>query len=108
MNIDTELLDKVKNRFSDGKKCLEIQQLVGILGNPCRFRILCALSESDFSVSQIVEIVGEKPSNVSQQLKMMHLAGYLSRERSGKQIFYRLESNKLRQIFDLLHSLFDN
>jgi len=106
--IDSLLTEKIRSRFSDGRKCQEIQQMVGILGNPCRFRIICVLSEGDFPVLQIVDLIGEKPSNVSQQLKLMHLAGYLSRERRGKQIYYRLESEKLRRIFDLLHSLFDN
>jgi DNA-binding transcriptional ArsR family regulator len=105
--IDPTTIEKIKARFSDGRKCHEIMQLVGILGNPCRFRVMCVLTEGNFTVSEIVDLMEEKPSNVSQQLKMMHLAGYLSRERSGKNIYYRLESVELRQIFNLLHSLFD-
>lgn len=81
--------------------------MFSLFANPIRFRILCTLSEGDFSVQEIVSIIGGKISNVSQQLKMLTLAGYLTREKQGKQVFYHLEDEKVRSTVAFMHQLFE-
>lgn len=82
--------------------------MFSLFANPIRFRILCTLSEADFSVQEIVDIIGGKISNVSQQLKILTLAGYLSRERQGKQVIYHLVDDKVRSTVTFMHQLFDS
>jgi DNA-binding transcriptional ArsR family regulator len=74
-----------------------------LFSNGFRFKILCLLSRGDRCVQEIVDSLDAKYSNISQQLKMLTLAGYLSRERREKQTFYRLESPEIRELLDFLH-----
>lgn len=97
-------IKRIKNRFSKESRCTQVQTMLDLVSNPYRFRIICVLSEGDFAVSEIVELVEGKPSNVSQQLKILTLAGYLTKERQGKHIYYHLSSKNVKELFDFLHS----
>ncbi len=99
------VIKHIKARFAD-IRCSRVEQVIGTMSNPVRFHILCALSEQPFTVSQLVEICGANTSNVSQQLKMMWMAGYLDKERRGKQIHYRLKDDRILQIIRFLEGLF--
>jgi DNA-binding transcriptional ArsR family regulator len=54
----------------------------------------------------LVEITESGISNVSQQLKMMWMAGYISKERRGKQVVYSLADDRVAQAIDVLESLY--
>jgi ArsR family transcriptional regulator len=75
-----------------------------LFSNEFRFKILCLLSGGERCVQEIVDALGGKYPNISQQLKMLTLAGYLSRERREKQTYYRLESREIRDLLDFLHA----
>jgi DNA-binding transcriptional ArsR family regulator len=96
-----ELIDSIKHRFED-VRCVQVEQMLSIMSNPLRFHILCALTQGPFTVSELVEVTEAKHSNMSQQLKMMTLAGYLEKSREGKQIIYRLKDHR---IFNMIHFL---
>ena len=70
--------------------CKRTLDLFSIFGNETRFKILCVLREGDFCVKDIVDVIGSKHSNVSQQLKLLSLGGYVTSERHGKSIVYHL------------------
>ena len=44
----------------------------------------------------IVDLVGGRHSNISQQLKMLTLAGYLTKERKERLIIYHLHDEKIK------------
>ncbi len=96
---------EIKNRFTQ-VRCNEVQQLLNTMANPVRFHILCALRVQPFTVTELVEISEANISNVSQQLKMMWMAGYLAKEKKGKQAYYRLASDRIDRIVGFLEDLF--
>lgn len=100
-----ELIENLKKRFMD-KRCTHIEQLMSIMSNPVRFHILCALNFESFTVTDLVELTGAKMSNISQQLKMMTLSGYLIKERRGKQIYYTLVDKRISRLISELEKLF--
>ena len=70
--------------------CGQLIELFQLISNKCRFRIICTLTQEDFCVNDIAEIIGEtKVSNVSQQLKMLRLAGIGFRPRQIKYLLCR-------------------
>ena len=81
--------------------------MLSIMSNPVRFHILCALERDSFSVSELVELTGGKLSNVSQQLKMMTLAGYVRKERLGKLSIYTLSDDRIGELIKKLEELFE-
>jgi DNA-binding transcriptional ArsR family regulator len=92
--------------FTKHKNCEKILEMFSLFSNELRFKTLCLLTDGDYCVNDIVDAIGGKHSNVSQQLKMLTMAGYLSRERKGKQVFYHLEIEKLKDVVKDLQNLF--
>ena len=86
--------------------CEEILKMFSLFSSKTRFRILCVLKEGDFCVNDIVGFVGGKNSNISQQLKMLTYAGYLTKERKERAVIYRLKDDKIRAIIDFLCHLY--
>ncbi len=101
----SEIMTSIKERF-DETRCLQVERMLSIMSNPVRFHILCALARASFSVSELVELTGGKLSNVSQQLKMMTLAGYIVKERLGKQSIYTLRDERIGKLIKKLEELF--
>lgn len=99
--VSSELFD----RFQDAEACHTMMSMLSLVANQSRFRILCLLTAGRFCVNDIVALVGGKSSNISQQLKILMLAGYVSNERVGKQIYYKLEDERVRRLIEFLHDL---
>jgi DNA-binding transcriptional ArsR family regulator len=89
------------------KKCEALLEMFSLFANEIRFKTLCLLSEGDYCVNDIVKTVNGKPSNVSQQLKMLTVAGYVSRERKGKHVFYHLEDKQIKKLIQFLQDVFE-
>jgi ArsR family transcriptional regulator len=102
---DNEVFERIRQKFDDNR-CAKVAQLMSVMSNPVRFHILCALSCQSFTVSELVELTGAKTSNVSQQLKIMLLAGYLVKQRRGKKIYYELKEKRITFLLDQLEDLY--
>jgi len=79
--------------------CQKVIHLFQLVANKSRFRIVCILARGEFCVKEIAEIVGEgKLSNISQQLRILTLAGVVDRRRDQKKIIYRLVDDQVREL----------
>ncbi len=105
INDTNQAVTAIKTRLGNYNRCHRIQNMLDVVSNPYRFKIICVLSEGDFPVSEIVKLVDGKVSNISQQLKILTLSGYLEKERRGKQIYYKLKDKNIKSLFDFLHTL---
>lgn len=84
-----ELLDRAAETFA-------------ILAGPVRLRILHAVCDGERPVSEIVSIVGQSQTNVSQHLALMYRAGVLRRRRNGAQVFYGIADPKVVSVCRLM------
>lgn len=83
-----------------------MQQLLSTLSNPIRFRILCALRVGAFTVTELVEVTDSHLSNINQHLKMMWMAGYISKDRQGKQVYYALANSRGREAIEFFEEMY--
>jgi len=90
----------------DSGLCERAPQVLSLVSNETRLRILCLLSHGDYCVSEIADLVGGKYSNISQQLKMLTLAGCLTKERREKLVFFHLGDETVRRLIRFLRSEF--
>lgn len=99
---------EIKREFEGNEAvCGKVLTLFHLASNKARFRIICMLARGEFCVNEIVEVVSEgKLSNISQQLKMLTLAGLIERRREGRQILYSLKDQRLREMIEFLRSRF--
>ncbi|MBL7076430.1 MAG: winged helix-turn-helix transcriptional regulator [Kiritimatiellae bacterium] len=97
----------LKSKFTRERvRCQAIMDILSLVSNKTRFQILCALHEDDFCVNELVEIVGGKISNVSQQLKALALAGIVSRQRDDQRVIYSLKDERVRNLLTYLQQQF--
>ena len=75
------------------------------LGDFSRLRMMELLFDGRHCVSELAEETGESMSTVSQRLKILCQAGLVSKQRSGKHIYYSLANT---HIFELLDTAFEH
>lgn len=93
-----------KERFiSNDLVCEKVVGRFQLIANKARFRILCLLREDWFSVNEIVEVIqAGKLTNISQQLKMLTLAGLLEKKKEGRQVLYTLKDEAIQDMISFL------
>ncbi len=85
-------LAQIKQRFANNEEiCRQVLEVFSLMSNKSRFRILCMLAEGDFCVNEIADTVQiGKMSNISQQLRILTLAGLLEKRRDKQRVIYHL------------------
>ena len=73
-------------------------ELFGVLATPLRLRILNAICDREKGVNDIVDAVQSTQPNVSQHLKVLYVAGIVTKRRLGNQIYYKVQSEKAMQL----------
>jgi len=59
------------------------------VGEPTRLRLLNVLSQGEFNVSELTQILGQSQPRVSRHLKLMAEAGLLDRHKEGSWVLFR-------------------
>ncbi|MEA1996593.1 MAG: metalloregulator ArsR/SmtB family transcription factor [Gemmatimonadota bacterium] len=76
--------NKIKNRFS-----LQAQ-VFKALAHPTRLFIINELAHGDKCVCDLTGMIGSDISTVSKHLSVLKIAGILTDEKQGTQVFYKL------------------
>lgn len=71
-----------------------------VLGDPTRLRMLELLSEADRTVGGLVTALGQTQPRVSTHLACLRHCGFVTTERRGKEVVYRLALDGLDRILD--------
>ncbi|MCF7708000.1 MAG: metalloregulator ArsR/SmtB family transcription factor [Verrucomicrobia bacterium] len=103
-----DLTSQIKDEFRrNDLLCTKVIGLFQLISNKARFRIVCLLVHGEFSVNEIVDIIDAgKLTNISQQLKILTLAGIISKRREKNRILYTLSNEKVRNLVGFLRKEF--
>ena len=71
-----------------------------VLGDPTRLKILELLAEGERTVGELVSAVGQPQPRVSTHLACLRYCGFVSTERRGRGIVYRLALSGIDGIVD--------
>src|SRR4051794_16765170 len=74
-------------------------------GDPTRLRILALVVEQERSVGQLVEALGQPQPKVSNHLACLRWCGFVTAERRGKQVFYRVSDERVAEVVDMTKAL---
>ena len=99
---------QVKEEFARQEAvCARTLTLFHLISNKARFRIICLLTRGEFCVQEIAEVVDQgNLSNISQQLKILLLAGIVEKRREDRRIIYSLKDERLRHMIEFLREQF--
>lgn len=84
----------------------EASELLKVLSNPARLRLLCALLPEERCVGDLEQLLGASQSYVSGQLARMRAEGLVSCSRDGRTIRYRIADERVRPILERLYEVF--
>lgn len=88
------------------KKLAAASELIKLLANPERLKILCLLSEGELNVGDLGRQLKLSQSALSQHLARLRSAGAVKTRKSSQQVYYMLAEPKIRKIIGLLHTLY--
>lgn len=103
--IHEDVVQRVGAQMPAVEKLYDLADLFKVLGDSTRIRIICALFESEMCVCDIANVLNMTQSAISHQLRILKQARLVKNRREGKVIFYSLDDEHVKSIFDmgLLH-----
>lgn len=98
--IHKERVEEVKKRLPKEEKLYELAEFFKVFGDTTRIRILCALFESEMCVCDLSALLNISQSAISHQLRGLKAARVVKFRREGKVIYYSLDDEHIKHIFD--------
>lgn len=74
-------------------------------GDPTRLRILDLLRKEERSVGELVAALRQPQPKVSNHLACLRWCGFVTAERRGKRVFYRLSDPRVAEVIDIAKTL---
>ena len=78
----------------------EAVEILKLVADPTRLRILWALLHGEHSVNLLADHVGAQPSAVSQHLAKLRLGRLVRTRRAGTHVFYLAQNDHVRRIVE--------
>lgn len=75
------------------------------LANPVRLQIVLALIDREKSVSELIEELEMKQSQISNQLTCLKTCGFVSSKKEGKYVYYKVSDPRVQEIIQLVQSI---
>lgn len=87
-------------------KARKASDFLKALAHENRLLLLCLLAERERSVTDLENILSLRQAMVSQQLARLRLDGLVTTRREGKQIYYSLATEDVRQVIAVIYDIF--
>ena len=84
----------------------EAAECLRTLAHPHRLRMVQMLLQGDFSGGELAEACGLPSAMASEHLRLMQRCGFLTSEKDGRQVFYRVAEPHLKQIMGCIEQRF--
>ena len=98
--IHEDVVEAVRNKMPDDNELYDLSDFFKVLGDSTRAKIICALDESEMCVCDLAVLLGMTKSAVSHQLRSLREANLVKNRREGKNVFYSLADDHIKQIFE--------
>ena len=95
-----DALLEAQARIDNEPTIYDLSELFKIFGDTTRIRILFIMFESEVCVCDLSELLNMNQSAVSHQLKILKQAKLVKSRRVGKQMFYSLDDDHVRNIIE--------
>ncbi|HVI42765.1 MAG TPA: metalloregulator ArsR/SmtB family transcription factor [Anaerovoracaceae bacterium] len=103
--IHEDVVNHVKDKMPQEETLYDLAELFKVFGDSTRVKILWALDEAEMCVCDISFLLNMTQSAISHQLRVLKQAKLVKNRKEGKIVFYSLEDEHVKQIFDqgLIH-----
>ena len=94
-------LNKIKEKQPADEYLYDLAELFKVFGDSTRIKILYALIESELCVGDLAGLLKASTSAISHQLKILKDSKLVRFRREGKNIFYTLDDDHVRNILNM-------
>ena len=95
-NID--IVIRVKTEILEILKLYELSDFFKVMGDGTRIQLLWALEESEMCVGDLAVLLDMTKSAISHQLKVLRMSKLVRSEKRGKNVYYKLDDNHVKEI----------
>jgi len=98
--IHEDIVNQVKTKMPQEEDLYDLAELFKVFGDSTRIKILWALDEAEMCVCDIAVLLNMTQSAISHQLRVLKQAKLVKCRKEGKIVYYSLDDEHVRQIFD--------
>lgn len=98
--IHKDVIEKVNGALPADETLYDLAEFFKVFGDSTRIKIICALFEAEMCVCDLAALLGITQSAISHQLRTLKAARLVRYRRDGKVIYYSLDDEHIKHIFD--------
>ncbi|MDD3899593.1 MAG: metalloregulator ArsR/SmtB family transcription factor [Syntrophomonadaceae bacterium] len=98
--VHEEIVARVKEEMPREESLYDLAELFKVFGDTTRVKILYALFAAEMCVCDIAALLNMSQSAISHQLRVLKQARLVKFRRQGKVVYYSLDDDHVKQIFD--------
>ena len=98
--VHKDVVEEVKDKLPQEEILYDLAELFKVFGDSTRIKIICSLFESEMCVCDLSALLNISQSAISHQLRVLKSARLVKFRRAGKVIYYSLDDEHIKQIFD--------
>jgi len=99
--IHEEVVARVCEKMPDNETIYTLANFYKLLADNTRMRILWALSCESMCVCDLAVLLGMTKSAISHQLKSLRLANVVKYNKQGREVYYSLSDDHVKEIFQM-------
>lgn len=88
------------------KKSVTASNFLKGLANPHRLTVLCALSQGEKNVSELIEIAGISQTSMSQHLNKLKDEGIVDFRREHRTLYYFIKNPNVLRVIGILYDMY--
>ena len=98
--LHPDLIARARAAIPDEEATRAASVLLKAIADPTRLKLLAALTAGELCVCDLASLLGMSESAVSHQLRVLRQANLVAWRRAGRQVYYRLADDHVREILD--------
>lgn len=100
-------MKKTEPRLTDLAALGQAAECLRVLAHPHRLRMIQMLLAGEYTVGELAESCELPTAMASEHLRLMQRCGFLTSEKDGRKVFYRVVEPHLKNIMQCIEARFD-
>ena len=98
--IHTDAVENVSKKMPMNEDFQQVSEFFKVFSDPTRAKIIWALDQEELCVCDLSNVLNMTKSAVSHQLGILRAANLVKYRRDGKNVFYSLQDDHVRSVFE--------
>ncbi|SFU77569.1 regulatory protein, arsR family [Clostridium sp. DSM 8431] len=98
--IHEDKVREISETIPSDEVLYDLAEFFKVFGDSTRIKIICALFKSEMCVCDLAALLNVSQSAISHQLRTLKIARLVRYRREGKVVYYSLDDEHIKHIFD--------